>query len=60
MKVLFDQDIRHQQNISKRNLALIVLLGTKWMNILPRDSEMRTTIDNARHGDVVDIPVRYS
>lgn len=55
--VTTDQNLRHQQNISERSLGLIVLLGTKWMDIQPKASEIRAAIDNSRHGDAVEIPV---
>ena len=58
--VTTDQNLRYQQNMSKRKIALIVLLGTKWMEILPHASKVRAAIDNARRGDVVEIPVRSS
>lgn len=55
-----EQNLRHQQNISERDLASIVLLGTKWVEIMPKDNEIRFAIDKASYGDIVEICLRGS
>ena len=52
-----DQNMRHQQNLGKRRLALVVLLSTAWPRIQLRTEEIRTAIDAVQPGESRDVPI---
>ncbi|MCY4453646.1 MAG: hypothetical protein OXC01_17020 [Immundisolibacterales bacterium] len=55
--VTTDQNMRHQQNLGKRRLALVVLLSTAWPRIQLRTEEIRAAIDGIRPGETRDVPI---
>ncbi len=46
-----DQQLRYQQNLSGRRLAILVLLTTSWPRIQSRIVEIQETINRMRPGD---------
>ncbi len=50
-----DQNLRHQQNLSQRRIAVIVLLTTSWPRIKNNISLVAQTIDNLRPGSYEEI-----
>ncbi len=46
-----DQQMRHQQNLHGRRLAILVLLSTAWPAIQRRVSEIRTIVNEIGPGD---------
>jgi hypothetical protein len=48
--VTADRNIRHQQNLSGRRLALVVLEINHWPTIKPKVDDVRIAVDNARPG----------
>ena len=52
-----DQNMRYQQNLSGRRLAVVVLLSTAWPDIRLRVEEIRTTVIDIRPGDVKEVPI---
>ena len=55
-----DQNIRHQQNLTRRRLVVIVLLSTAWPYALSRIEEIRAAVAEAQPGELreVHIPMR--
>lgn len=52
-----DQNIRHQQNLADRQIAIIVLLSTSWPRIRLRVDEVRVAVDAIGLGDYVEISI---
>ena len=46
-----DQNLKYQQNLSDRKLAIIVLLSTSWPRIQRRVEEIQTAVDEIGPGD---------
>ena len=52
-----DQNMRYQQNLSRRRLSIIVLLSTAWPKIRLRIAEIRTALDEISPGELKEIPI---
>ena len=52
-----DHNLRYQQNLSARNLAIIVLLSTSWPRIQYHSGEISAAIDSATAGSYVEISI---
>ena len=52
-----DQNMRYQQNLTGRRLAVVVLLSTAWPNIQLRIEEIRTVLDETRPGEFREVPI---
>lgn len=52
-----DQSIRHQQNLSGRRLAIIVLLRTAWPYVRLRIEDIRAAVVEARPGEVREVSI---
>ncbi len=52
-----DQNMRYQQNLSRRQLAIIVLLSTAWPKIQMRIAEIRAALDEIRPGELKEVPI---
>jgi predicted nuclease of predicted toxin-antitoxin system len=55
--VTTDQSLRYQQNLTERQLAIIVLLSTSWPRIQLRIDNVQDAVDHAAPGDYIDIPI---
>ena len=55
--VTTDQNIKHQQNLAGRRIAIVVLLSTAWPRIQRRIGEIAKAVDAAQPGLLVEIPV---
>lgn len=53
--VTTDQNVRHQQNLSGRSLAILVLKTTNWPLIRSHVAEVATAIDGLRPGEYREI-----
>lgn len=55
-----DRSMRHQQNLSSRRLAIIVLLSQAWPYTRSRIEEIRDTVANIQLGELreIYIPMR--
>jgi Domain of unknown function (DUF5615) len=53
-----DQNIRYQQNLAGRRLAIIVLPTTSWKRIQIHQSRILAAIDRLHPGDVVELEFR--
>jgi predicted nuclease of predicted toxin-antitoxin system len=53
--VTTDQNLRHQQNLSDRRLAILVLPTTSWSKIQTHERQVIAAIDALRPGEVVEL-----
>ena len=55
-----DQNLRYQQNLARRRLAVIVLLSTAWPYAQSRIQDIRASVAESRPGELkeVSIPMR--
>ncbi len=49
--VTTDQNLRYQQNLKGRRIAIVVLPTTRWPDIKPRTDEIREALAQAKPGD---------
>ena len=52
-----DQNLRYQQNITGRKLAIIVLMSTSWPRIQRQIAAISVAISRARAGSYEEVPV---
>ena len=52
-----DRNLKHQQNLANRQLAIVVLLSTSWPRMQRRIEDIRTAVDGAGPGDYVEVVV---
>jgi hypothetical protein len=52
-----DQNLRYQQNLTNRRLAILVLLSTSWPRIRLRLDVIRTEVDNVSAGGYKEVPI---
>jgi hypothetical protein len=52
-----DQNLRYQQNLSGRKIAIAVLLTTSWPRIRKHVITITRIIDGSRPGSYVEIPI---
>ena len=52
-----DQDIRHQQNMSNRRVAVLVLMNTAWPRISRRVETIRNALEGIQPGEVREVPI---
>ena len=53
-----DQNLRHQQKIAGRPLAVLVLMSTSWPRLQQQIDDIRAALVGARPGAVVEVQVR--
>ena len=52
-----DQNMRYQQNLTGRNLAVLVLLSTAWPKIQLKTDEIREALSELQPGDFKEVPI---
>ena len=52
-----DQQLRHQQNLASRKLAILVLLSTSWLRIQTRVDEITEAINQMQPSDYRELSV---
>jgi hypothetical protein len=52
-----DQQLRYQQNLSGRQIAIVVLLSTDWLRIKVRAADIRQVLDSLTSGSYVEVPI---
>ena len=52
-----DQNMRYQQNLIDKRLAIVVLLSTAWPYVQPRIEEIRTVLDEIRPGELREVQI---
>jgi hypothetical protein len=55
--IMTDQNLRYQQNLAGRQLAIIVLLSTAWPRIQLRVDDIHVAVDAIASGGYVEIPI---
>ncbi|MEA2977619.1 MAG: hypothetical protein QOF19_3139 [Alphaproteobacteria bacterium] len=50
-----DRNLRHQQNLSGRRLAILVLPTTSWPKIRDHEAQVVAAVNALRAGDVVEL-----
>ena len=55
--VTTDQNLKYQQNLASRKLAVLVLLSTSWPRIRLRIDEIRTAVATIAPGEYKEIPI---
>ena len=55
--VTTDQNLRYQQNLMNRRLAILVLLSTSWPRIRLRLDLIRAAVDNISAGEYKEVPI---
>lgn len=56
--VTTDQNIRYQQELTGRRIAIVVLLDTKWAIVRERAEEIAAAVDDVQPGEVREVSVR--
>ena len=54
--VTTDQNLRYQQNLRKRKIAIVVLLSTSWPRIRPNAEHILEVINAMHSGGYAEIP----
>lgn len=52
-----DQNLKYQQNLAGRQLAILVLLSTSWPRIRLRIADMQAAIGGIKPGDYAEVPI---
>ena len=52
-----DQNLRYQQNLAGRRLAVVVLLSTAWPKVQLRVDDIRRALDQIGPGDLREVPI---
>jgi hypothetical protein len=55
--VTTDQNLRYQQNLAKRKIAIVMLLSTSWPKIRKCTDVIKDKIDQMEVGGYVEIPI---
>ena len=55
--VTTDQNLRYQQNLAERRLAVVVLLSTSWPKIQAKVSAVAAAIDEAAPGSYTEVTI---
>ena len=55
--VTTDQNMRYQQNLADRRLAVVVLLATAWPRVQHRTDDIRSTIEDVRPEELREVPI---
>ncbi len=55
--VTTDQNLRYQQNLADRQIAIIVLLSTSWPRIRLRVDDIQAAVDATTPGDYTEISI---
>ena len=50
-----DQNLRYQQNLANRRLAILVLPTTSWPEILKQTNKVADTVNGLRPGDFIEL-----
>ncbi len=52
-----DRNLRYQQNLASRQIAIVVLLSTSWPRIKQQSGRIQAVVDAIRPGDYQEIPI---
>ena len=52
-----DQSIRHQQNLTRRRIAILVLMDNLWPNVRQRAEEVGQALDSLQPGEYRELEI---
>ena len=52
-----DQSIRYQQNMSNRQIAVVVLMNTNWQRIARNTEVVRIALEGLQTGELREVPI---
>ncbi len=52
-----DRNMRYQQNLADRRLAVVVLLSTAWPKVQVRVEDIRLALDRIGPGELTEVPI---
>ena len=52
-----DQNMRHQQNLRGRRLAVVVLLSNRWPRIRLRTEDIQNALEEIQPGEWIEVPI---
>ncbi|MHB8536208.1 MAG: hypothetical protein ACYDBW_12295 [Sulfuricaulis sp.] len=55
--VTTDQNLRYQQNLASRKIAIVVLTATSWPRIERAVASVTKAVDSAEPGTYVEVPI---
>ena len=55
--VTTDRNLRYQQNLSDRQMAIVILLSTSWLKIRTQTDKVCDVINEIKLGDYVEISI---
>ena len=56
--VTTDQSLRHQQNLAKRQIGIVVLLDTNWALVRNRVQQIAAAVEGVGRGKVREVSIR--
>ena len=57
LMITTDQNMRHQQNVAARRLAIVVLRSNRWPRIRRRIEAIREVLDEIRAGELREVEI---
>jgi hypothetical protein len=55
--VTTDRNLRYQQNLTERQIAIVVLLSTSWPRIQPQTDRIRAVVDGMQPGGYEEVSI---
>ena len=52
-----DQSIRHQQNLTRRRIAVLALMDNLWPNVRQRVADIREAVDGLQPGEYRELEI---
>ena len=52
-----DQSMRYQQNMARRQVAVVVLLSNRWLDVEMRVEAIRAALAGIRPGELREVPI---
>ena len=52
-----DQSIRHQQNLTRRRIAVLALMDNLWPNVRQRVADIREAVDELQPGEYRELEI---
>ena len=52
-----DQSMSYQQNLARRQIAVVVLLSNRWPDVQTRIDEIRAVLEEVQQGEVREVPI---
>ena len=52
-----DRNLRYQQNLAERRIAIVVLLSTSWPRIQPHSDRIQALVEAIHPGDYCEVPI---